>query len=272
MNVDVIQLNGLKGFSMVNKLGFIFLIASIVAPPVSAQTDSWDDSLVSRHSIAIINVNVSRLFDSYSESKSLERFVEHCKKRHSLVLSTVDQFQMVFSNDPKLEFGADSTSNTKLVFKNPTKIDASVAGKLTGYALAEDSYGKQAVYVSKRDGFWGAMRKNDRSIVMGVPRMLRSIIESQESSLSPVHEISKLEKTNVDLCATVSGGESAAQFAKSLFGSDKFTKPFRSFSSAVIYLDTKSENAIRAEFETNSSDQAKVFITELSELTDSGKK
>ena len=252
-------------------LRFALIVLAVVSPTADAQVDSWDDSFVSRHAVAICNVNVARLSESYAKSKGLKMIQEFCQKRHKLEIGEVDQLQFVFSNDPGLEPGADSMSNTKLVFKKPQELDSARVGELTGYRLESEKYGNQELFVGKHAGSWGGMSANRRSVVMGVGRMLRSIVDSQKMKLNSAHNLAGLRKSDVDICLTLSGGKPAAEFANQLFGTDRFSKPLELLSSGVMYLDTKSDPAVTVEFKAETVEDAEALKEEISSLVEFGK-
>jgi hypothetical protein len=244
------------------------LLAFVSFSSAFAQSDAWDATFISRHAVSTFNINVGRLFNENKKSNTLSELTKLCKVRHGIDLLDVDQFQFVFSNDPQLEFGADTTSNTKIVFREPQTFSSETVGTISRYKLVLDKHGGQELFVGKRiGGIWGGMVGGDRSLTLGVAPMLKSILDSQKQKLDPAHEISTLRKTDVDVCITISGGASASEFASRLFGGDHFSLVAGNLTSGLIYLDTQSEIPINA---TLLSENPKELAIEIQKLIDTG--
>ena len=173
-----------------------------------AQSEKWENSLISHHAMATLNLNVSRLCQTYKDSDVVEK-VENMLKDRQLNLAKIDQFQAVILNDPKLGLGADNSSHTQLTFLEPTEFDATTVGKYSRYKLHSDKIETWNAFLGdpKREGNWGAIAANDRTLVYGVTRMLESIVDSQNLELSKEHSLANLRKQDVDICITLSGGD-----------------------------------------------------------------
>lgn len=248
----------------------LFSISAVCPFPfgLRAQSESWDDSGLSRHAVVTINVNVPRLLESNRENLLLEKFTQYWLARRHLELNKLDQVQMVFSNDPELELGPDSSSNLKLVFAEPIEPDADMAGSLSGYKshLASSDYKGNEIFVGEFSGYWGGMQSSDQALVIAVPRVLKSIIDSQGMGMSPAHDVAGLKKNDVDLCMTLSGGKSAQEFARIVFGTDHLAKALELTASGVVYLDTRSDRPLTATFQPTNGVKARELANELSSL------
>jgi len=206
---------------MIRAIAFAFYVFFICVWPGATfgQIEKWENSLASRHVIATINLNVSRLCETYQGSDVLEDKKSYFLNQKKLNLDDVDQFQAIMCLDPALGFGADDNSHTQLSFLRATKLDAQVIGELSSYRVTEVKIGSWKAFVGrkKNEGSWGAIPVNDRSLVFGVTRMLESIVESQEMVVPDAHKIEELRK-DVEICITISGGKRTAKMFENAWG------------------------------------------------------
>ena len=161
-----------------------------------AQSDQWESSLISHHAVATVNVNVPRMLQTYKDSEVFEKLKTGFAER-DLDLLKIDQFQDVFVSDPQLEKGADDSHHTQLTFIEATDFNAELVGKYSGYKLHPEKIESWSAYVGdpEKTGAWGGLSVNDRTLIYGVTRMLKSVVASQEKELAAGARFSQTKKT-----------------------------------------------------------------------------
>lgn len=215
---------------------------------VHGQSDHWEDTLISHHVVVSINLNVGRLSQTFEETEAYENVADVIRSRHKIELADIDQFQGFILRDPALGLGADDNSHTQLTFLNPRKFDAESTGALTRYSLHEEQLGGHTAFLGKPDrkGVWGGIPVSKRTVVFGVRRMLKSIVNSQEVQQADTHNLSELRKQDVDICITFSGGKPIAEVFEDAWRTDQFAPTFELFESGLIYFDSQGETKLSA--------------------------
>lgn len=227
---------------------------------------------MSRHAVATINLNVSRLSETFKDSKSLEKMKEFLSQRKKIELSQIDHFQAIICRDPKLDLGADDSTHTQITYLDAQKFDAATIGEQSGYRLTESKIGQWKAYLGRKDreGSWGAIPVNDRTLVFGVTRMLESIVESQKMEFPAAHKLDELQKSNVDFCITVSGGKPIAEVFANSWGTDQYSSTFELLDRGLIYFDAQSEKALVGVFHATDEQAAIQLETEIAKLVELG--
>ena len=248
---------------------FSVLFASTIALQSSlwAQSEKWENSLISHNALATLNLNVSRLCQTYKDSEVVEK-VENMLKDRQLNLAEIDQFQGVILSDAQLGLGADNSSHTQLTFLEATDFDAETVGKHTRYKLHPEKIKTWDAFLGdpKREGNWGAIAANDRTLVYGVTRMLKSIVASQDLTIPKEHGLSNLRKQDVDICITLSGGDKIHDVFEDAWRTDQFRFLFSLVDHGLIYFDGQAETQLVAELFADSETSAEDLESALKDL------
>jgi hypothetical protein len=220
--------------------------------------------------VATLNLNVTRLCQTYKGSEVVEK-VEKMLKDRQLKLAEIDQFQGVILNDPQLGLGADNSSHTQLTLLQPAEFDAAAAGKHSRYKLHSEKIEKWNAFLGdpQRKGSWGAIVANDRTLVYGVTRMLKSIVASQTMELAEEHQLARLRKLDVDICITLSGGDSIHDVFVDAWRTNQFKYLFSLVDHGLLYFDGQAETQLVAEIFANSEASAKDLESSLNDLIES---
>ena len=234
----------------------------------SAQSKSWEDSLVSPHTIFSMNFNVPRICDGLKNKEILGRFEKQIRNRHQIELSEIEQFQLFISNPPNQKNNADDTFNTNLTFRQAKKHDAQAVGKMSGYTLTATKIGEYDAFVGipNNSGVWGAVIVNDRTLLFAVRRKMDSILESKDLDRPVEHKLEHLRMADVDACLTLSGGDRTKAVFEQAWGQNYFSELFGMYQKGLFYLDTQSETPLAAEVTVKDSASAEKLKRKLEEV------
>ena len=223
----------------------------------SAQSEGFEDSLVSPHTVMSVSINVARVYDSLKNKEFRTKFEKEIQEQHGVALSEVDQFQFFIGNPPKQK-SADDTFNTKLTFREAKKFDAESVGKMSGYKLTEEKVGERVAFVGnpKREGSWGAMVISDRTLLFAVRRKMDALIESQKLKRPAEHKLDQLPKVDADLYLTLSGGDKTKEVFEEAWGKNYFSELIGMYQTGLVHLDTQSSTPLTIDLTTKDKDAA----------------
>jgi len=251
----------------------MLLVIGAESKTASAQSDRWENSLVSPQTVMSMNFNVARLNDNFKNEESRSRFETYVQNRHRIKLSEIDQFQAFISSPQKQKHNADDTFNTKLTFLETTAFDAKTVGGMSRYSLTKSQLGERVAFVGRpdRSGSWGAIVVSDRTLLFAVKRKMDSIIESQKLETPVEHELEGLRKKDVDMCLTLSGGDQVRAIFEESWGTNYFSELFGMYQKGLVYLDTQSTTPLTAELTSKDEKSVRELKGKLEKMLDFAK-